>query len=296
MQYIILNTFKEKRINSNKTDYYYLVKTPYGLCKTLKYNWDKGHKPNISSALNKTEYFINMCNEIHNNKYNYSSTIYVNRQTKIKIICNIHGEFLQNPVDHLLGNGCRKCSGKDKTTEDFIIQANSIHNNRYEYEKSIYVKSNNKLIITCKLHGDFNQLPTSHLTGVGCPTCGKDSINGNVWSDSKWKEMAKNSKYFDSFKVYILECYDDEEKFYKIGKTYTTVNKRFSGKKMPYNYKIIKQFVFTDSKNCCMFEKQLHNKYKQFRYKPLKHFNGSNECFDYNSLIEEVSLIDDKSN
>lgn len=55
-------------------------------------------------------------------------------------------------------------------------------------------------------------------------------------------------------------------------------------------------FVFADSKNCCIFEKQLHNKYKQFRYKPLKHFNGSNECFDYNSLIEEVSLIDDKSN
>lgn len=275
MTYNILDTFKEKRINSNKEDYYHLIETPYGICKVLKNNWDKGHqKPNISSALDKTQYFINMSNEIHKNKYDYSLSTYLNRKVKIKIICPTHGEFLQNPVDHLLGSGCRKCCGKDKTTVDFVLQANEIHNNKYEYEKALYINSNSKITITCKLHGDFDQIPTSHLSGVGCHICGKNRLNGKVWSITRWSEMARDSKYFDSFKVYILECFNGEEKFFKIGKTYTTIKKRFSGNKMPYNFNVVKEFIFTDALICSKYEKELHKKYKEFNYTPKIKFAG----------------------
>lgn len=292
MEYKIIETIKQKRSNSIKVDIYYLIQTKFGICKTLKTNWDKGCKPGLHSALNKTTYFINMSNEIHKSKYKYAKVVYKNKQSKVLITCTTHGDFYQNPTDHLLGKGCPKCCGKNKTTEDFVIQANKIHNNKYEYIQTLYTKSNEKIIITCKLHGNFDQMPTSHLSGIGCPTCGKDSLSGHVWSHTKWNEMAKTSKYFDSFKVYILECSNNEEMFLKIGKTYNTTSKRFSGKKMPYNFKIIKEVIFNNGKECCEYEKQLHKAFINFRYFPKIKFSGDNECFNYNILKD----IDDKSN
>lgn len=41
--------------------------------------------------------------------YNYSKVVYESADKKIVIICNIHGEFLQRPGDHMKGSGCPQC-------------------------------------------------------------------------------------------------------------------------------------------------------------------------------------------
>jgi len=89
-----------------------------------------------------TEKFIEDANKIHNNLYDYSKVEYINNNEKIKIICIKHGEFIQKAANHLLGKGCKKCQieNKTKTTEKFIEEANLIHNNYYDYSKSIYKK------------------------------------------------------------------------------------------------------------------------------------------------------------
>ena len=45
----------------------------------------------------------------HGDKYNYSETKYINAKTKLKIICNKHGEFEQLHNHHILGQGCPIC-------------------------------------------------------------------------------------------------------------------------------------------------------------------------------------------
>ena len=40
-------------------------------------------------------------------------------------------------------------------TENFIKKAKSIHGNEYDYSKTIYKGSHEKIIVTCKIHGDF---------------------------------------------------------------------------------------------------------------------------------------------
>ena len=47
--------------------------------------------------------FINKSNNIHNSKYDYSKTNYVNSWTKVEIICPIHGSFWQLPSNHTAG-------------------------------------------------------------------------------------------------------------------------------------------------------------------------------------------------
>lgn len=125
----------------------------------------------------KKEYFINKVKKIHGNKYDYSKTIYINAKTKIIIMCGIHGEFSQLANTHLKGSGCPKCGilsniNKFKsTTEEFIKKAISVHGDTYNYSKVNYINKKIKIIIICKIDGDFLQRPADHLRGSGCPKC-----------------------------------------------------------------------------------------------------------------------------
>ena len=65
--------------------------------------------------------------------------------------------------------------GRRLTKEEFISKARDVHGNKYNYEKAVYNGSNEKIIITCPKHGDFEQVANSHLHGHGCDKCAKES-------------------------------------------------------------------------------------------------------------------------
>lgn len=58
------------------------------------------------------------------------------------------------------------------TQEEFIRRAVFKHGDRYDYSKSIFTGVDNKVIIVCKQHGEFEQQAYSHFhNGAGCPVC-----------------------------------------------------------------------------------------------------------------------------
>ena len=131
---------------------------------------------NMSKKLTQEE-FVARATQVHNGTYDYSLSKYLNGKTEVRIICPIHGEFLQKAHNHLLGYGCTKC-GRDstskkqtKTREDFIRKAQKIHSNKYDYSKVEYVNNRSKVCIVCPEHGEFLQIPDKHLQGEGCPKC-----------------------------------------------------------------------------------------------------------------------------
>ena len=111
--------------------------------------------------------------KVHKDKYDYSKINYINSRTKIKIICPIHGIFEQTPSAHIRERcGCPLCSKNLKfTTETFIKKAKEIHEDKYDYSLVNYINAHSKIFIICPEHGVFQQEPTSHLRGHGCPTC-----------------------------------------------------------------------------------------------------------------------------
>jgi len=125
-----------------------------------------------------TQEFIKMSIELFTDKYNYSKTNYVKMKDKVIIICNEHKiEFLQTPDKHLSSKtgGCPKCNtiGKGRLTNKlFVEKSNSIHSNKYDYSITEYIKSNEKVKISCKKHGTFEINANSHLNGRGCSKCG----------------------------------------------------------------------------------------------------------------------------
>jgi hypothetical protein len=60
---------------------------------------------------------------------------------------------------------------KRLTTEQFIEKARNVHGDRYDYSKSEYTKSCNKITIICKIHGSFQQNANNHLRGFICNKC-----------------------------------------------------------------------------------------------------------------------------
>ena len=287
--------------------YYILIQNNYGICKISKSNLFKGKSPSIQSAINKTEYFINQAKEVHGNKYDYSLVEYKDIYTKVKIICPVHGEFFQIPVGHLTGRNCIKCGdlkrGKHNklTTFSFIEKVNIIHSYKYDYQLVKYIKNSIKIKILCPIHNEFEQLPMCHMRGYGCPKCANSlkskyhSENPTGWTKTNWWKIAEKSKEYDNFKVYIIRCWNEEEEFYKIGRTFRKVKKRFKIKsEMPYNYKIEQLFEFQEltkenSIRCFNLETELKNTNKQNKYMPNIFFKGNKECF--NKLkMEQITL------
>ncbi len=119
-----------------------------------------------------TEEFIKKMNILHKNKYNYSKCVYKGSNKKIKIICPIHGEFLQRVAEHRTGCGCKKCvQCHNWNTKEYIEKAKKIHGNEYDYSKTEYKNARTKIKIICPIHGMFEQRPNSHLNGCGCSVC-----------------------------------------------------------------------------------------------------------------------------
>jgi very-short-patch-repair endonuclease len=122
---------------------------------------------------NKTTEFIAKSNGIHNERYDYTKVEYKNAKTKVEIVCKDHGEFWQTPSNHLSGYNCQKCAKNNKmTTNIFVERANQIHLNKYDYTKVNYVNTDTKVLIICKKHGEFSQIPDFHLNRkTGCSKC-----------------------------------------------------------------------------------------------------------------------------
>lgn len=127
-----------------------------------------------------------------------------------------------------------------KTTEQFIKEAQLIHDNKYNYDKTDYTKNQIKVVITCPEHGDFEQRPLSHLQGCGCPNC----------NESKGEKAI--SKFLDKYNIsyYRQHKFDDCKNVFSL----------------PFD------FYIPSSRVCIEFDGKQH-------YEPNNHFGGT-ETFE----------------
>lgn len=236
----------------------------------------KKRRTNIKDSI------IKLFKEKHGNKYDYLLVDYKTMHDKVKIKCSIHGIFEQVPKAHLRGQGCKKCSidnhikQQTDTTEDFINKAKIIHGDKYSYLNTVYGKNaHEKIIITCRNHGDFKMTPNSHLSKKSnCPICMKRNTG---WTKTSWKKSCEGK----IAKLYVIECHNDKEKFYKIGITNRTLKERFYHHSIfPYNY-TLKYLIESKDDPIYIYELErlLHELHKDVKYTPSKIFPGSTECF-----------------
>ena len=183
------------------------------------------NKPRIFKT---KQIFIQEAINIHGNTYDYSQVEYKNTNTKVDIICKIHGIFSQLPDAHIRQKqGCHNCGkikqtlNRTKTLEKFIEDSIKIHGDKYDYSKSNYVNDNSNIVIICKEHGEFEQKVTNHLQGKGCNKCA-DIIRS-----------AKKRKSLENFIIDSKKIHDDKYEYknvvYENSKTHIFVTCKLHG-------------------------------------------------------------------
>lgn len=95
------------------------------------------------------------------------------------------------------------------TTEEFIVKAKIVHGDKYDYSKTVYIKSNEKLEINCYKHGSFWQLANDHLSKCGCPKCKSDTLRVLHQNDAEKfisKALIIHLGLYDYSKVVYTTC------------------------------------------------------------------------------------------
>lgn len=109
---------------------------------------------------------------------------YIDDKTPILFKCDLCGHEWRVDPSHLKGgrtcSECRKRNKLNTLKHDFIERSIKIHGNKYNYDKVVYVKQLQKVIITCPIHGDFEQSPNQHLRGQRCPLCAGNNFLRNT--------------------------------------------------------------------------------------------------------------------
>lgn len=149
------------------------------------------------------EEFIEKSNNKHGGKYDYSIVTFCNLQEKINILCLQHGYFSQTASSHINGNGCPACAKRPHIdTQLFIQRSIKQHGYEYNYSKVNYINAHTKVIIICKVHGEFEQLAREHYDGQRCPKCTK---NVKLTKEEFISEcnLTHNNKYDYSLVNYI---------------------------------------------------------------------------------------------
>jgi hypothetical protein len=167
----------------------------------------------LASRLTKEEY-LDKFNKINNYKYTYDLSNLVNKDSLITVICHSHGEYKTRAELHKIGQGqCQSCVRQElqihfdsmrKSTEDFIFESNKIHNNKYDYSKSIYLRAGDKIEIICPIHGSFYTTPSVHLLGCNCPECSLSIVSK---PETSWLDLLEIPKENRNQKLKLTNKY-----------------------------------------------------------------------------------------
>ncbi len=156
------------------------------------------------------ERFLAKAKIVHGDTYDYSNVECDSRDSIVKIICMIHGEFNISVSSHLYKNrGCKQCSKAYRMNqEEFIEAATKKHNGKYDYPKMEKFQISKKVKIICPIHGDFKCIGSRHLhEGIGCKDCQYDSKrHTNEKFIAKANEVHGEGKY-----DYSLVDYKDDK-------------------------------------------------------------------------------------
>jgi len=79
-----------------------------------------------------------------------------------------------------------------KNSKEFFDFVKKIHNGLYVYDEDSYKSLNKKIVITCPVHGEYQQLAHDHMKGHGCRKCHSDKLKS--WTDEQDQFLRENYK------------------------------------------------------------------------------------------------------
>lgn len=154
-----------------------------------------GNNKTTSHTRYSKQEFENEANKVHNGRYGYGLSEYINSIEKICIICPAHGQFWQSPIAHLNGQGCPNCSSSlgekliktilEKNNIKFLKEYKLPETPNYRYRYDFYLPDYHCLI---EFHGRQHYFPIEFFGG-------EDAFRETVRRDKFKKMLARTIKY-----------------------------------------------------------------------------------------------------
>lgn len=180
---------------------------------------DKPKKPNLTEEERKErriefnkKRFIEKATRKFGNRFDYSEVKYIDYNTPISIIDKeSNNEIFSIKPNSFINSLYGRPDKIGITTEEFIERARKLHGDKYDYSKVEYIDWHTKICIICPKHGEFWQLPATHLKvdrgGCGCPKCAnmvskleEEIINRLTEEGIKFRKEYINKKMFGNMR------------------------------------------------------------------------------------------------
>ncbi len=230
---------------------------------------------------NNKNIFINNCKKLYGERYDFTNINYIDLHTEIIVKCNLHNMFFKIiPTVLYKYTGCTKCKEEmhiNKWKNLFILRAQKIHGNIYDYSLVKYVNADKKVEIICPIHGLFWQKPNNHIHRLGCPKCVKNITN-----------QLKIEKYAIKFINKANKIYNNKYDYSEV--IYTGLNNDIIIKCLTHGIFITTPNNHLNGGGC----KQCSNEVKRCNFNLKEFINKANQIhnneYDY-SLVEYINAI-----
>ena len=148
-------------------------------------------------------------------------------------------------------------------TIKFINKSKEVHGDKYDYSKISYENNLKEVLIICKTHGDFLQLPKTHKRGNGCNIC-------SLINMANKKILKSKEKFFIDIKIK-----DNENRW-----DYSIAEKEYSG----------------TNNNVTLLCNGCNTKTKRTPYKHFREFQPcKKQCFIIKEKIYNLNKIEEKT-
>lgn len=208
--------------------------------KDYKFSEETCLKISLSQRANQED-VIKQFKKVHGDKYDYSKMEYINCDTKIEIICPVHGSFWQSPWGHRHKNGCTVCSGRQTDTQIFIEKAKLIHKDKFDYSLVDYKGWRNKIKIKCVKH-DFVFETTSYThynAKYSCPKC--------LWENIS--EINSTKKQFNLLRINQMDMNKNHIRYFNTAREAATFLIQDKNLKIPFN-RVVQQIRQAIRRGC----------------------------------------------
>ncbi len=173
----------------------------------IKCGYDKTH----SSTRRSKNKWVEKANQVHDNRYNYSKSNYINSYTEVIITCPNHGDFQQTPDAHTQGRGCPNCnfSKAERRIEKWLKSSRIVYFSQKTFDDCKNPKTNFKLrydfyIPSKNLLIEYDGQQHFHEMTTGRYTITKQRLEDNKYRDKLKNDYAK-SKGINLLRISYLE-------------------------------------------------------------------------------------------
>lgn len=248
---------------------------------------------NFRACESASEYFkLYMAEFCKHKNLDFSNSVFIGMREHVTVGCKEHGLFATTP--ELLVNrnsGCVKCYNKyhkhlvkNKGKEKFVEEASNRFDNKFDYTDTMYINTMTKVKIRCPAHGLFEQTPNEHLQSTyGCQSC------YSIYNSFKVEDYDKICP--DGSNLYIVNLFNDEDRFYKVGIS-KNIERRFK-QYTKDGYSIGENIIFfnNDAGLISSLEDDILRNNGINKYTPKKKFKGWTECFSYIDIDDITEMF-----